>query len=142
MIDFANLPQTIAIVGSRDFPKLSWVFSFVKKLDTGTVIVSGGARGVDTAAEQAAEQYGMRFKGFKVESFEWDIYGKREGVLRNGHIIKYVKEHDGIVVLFHCIDSKTGVMTKGTSDMVARCLRENIKYILVSETGEIAGNYS
>lgn len=49
----------IAIVGSRDFPNLDAVRAFVRKLAPGTVIVSGGADGVDSAAESEARRIGL-----------------------------------------------------------------------------------
>lgn len=44
----------IAVVGSRDFPYLHWVEATVKLLPPNTIVVSGGARGVDTTAEETA----------------------------------------------------------------------------------------
>lgn len=45
----------IAIVGSRDYPCLDQVAEYVAKLSRCTaMIVTGGARGVDQAAEEAA----------------------------------------------------------------------------------------
>lgn len=45
----------IAVVGSREFPNLVQVIDFVMELPVDTVVVSGGARGVDAAAEWAAK---------------------------------------------------------------------------------------
>jgi len=49
----------VAIVGSRSFPQLKLVEWFVRDLPRGVTIVSGGARGVDAAAEQYAKAYGL-----------------------------------------------------------------------------------
>ncbi len=46
----------IAIVGSRGLPRPDLIEAFVASLPAGTVVVSGGARGVDTVAEQAARE--------------------------------------------------------------------------------------
>lgn len=45
----------IAVVGSRTFPDLTQVVDFVRELPLDAVVVSGGARGVDQAAEWAAK---------------------------------------------------------------------------------------
>lgn len=49
----------VAIVGSRDYPNLSKVAEYVAGLPKDTVIVSGGARGVDQAAVREARRLGM-----------------------------------------------------------------------------------
>lgn len=48
----------VAIVGSRDYTKKEHILDFILTLPRGTTIVSGGARGVDTWAEQYAIEYG------------------------------------------------------------------------------------
>jgi len=52
----------IAIVGSRGYHNLDTVTRYVRTLPDDTIIVSGGAVGVDTAAEEAAT-----FQKFPVE---------------------------------------------------------------------------
>lgn len=49
----------IAIVGSRDFQNLDAVRAFVRKLAPGTIVVTGGAAGVDLAAESEARVCGL-----------------------------------------------------------------------------------
>jgi predicted Rossmann fold nucleotide-binding protein DprA/Smf involved in DNA uptake len=75
----------IAIVGSREYAKLDAVRKFVAELPADTVIVSGGARGVDSAAEQAARARGLEVKIFPAL---WGQYGKRAGFLRNRQIVE------------------------------------------------------
>jgi predicted Rossmann fold nucleotide-binding protein DprA/Smf involved in DNA uptake len=54
--------ERVAIIGSRDYPDLERVRAYVRRLPTGTVFISGGARGVDSAAEnrmmRAAASFG------------------------------------------------------------------------------------
>ena len=50
----------IAIVGARNFPQLQLVEWFIRDLPKGITIISGGAKGVDSAAEQYAKQYGHK----------------------------------------------------------------------------------
>ena len=75
----------IAIVGSRDYAKPQDVTNFVATLPADTVVVSGGARGVDSWAERAA-----RARGLAVEIYEanWTAYGRRAGFVRNYTIVK------------------------------------------------------
>lgn len=86
----------VAIVGSRDYPDLDAVRRFVASLPDGTVVVSGGARGVDRTAENAALA-----RGLSVESYpaDWQAHGKAAGYLRNQTIVAVsdcvVAFHDG-----------------------------------------------
>lgn len=141
MINFNELPDVVGIVGSRDFPpdRISWVKTFVNKLNAGTIVVSGGARGVDTAAERAAKaRKDLYFKPYYVEDFEWKLKGKGVGHFRNSQLINFVHYHKGIIVIFYTVDEK-GVMTPGSTNVVKTCLKLNVPYILVSDLGEIAG---
>jgi hypothetical protein len=74
----------IAIVGSRDYPHPQHVTDYVNTLPLDTIIVSGGARGVDTWAEQAARRRGMTVIVFKAD---WKTFGKVAGFMRNREII-------------------------------------------------------
>ncbi len=74
----------IAIVGSRDYPDLQAVWDYVESLPLDTVIVSGGARGVDSIAEDCAFARGMDTLIFPAE---WDKYGKSAGFRRNERIV-------------------------------------------------------
>jgi DNA recombination-mediator protein A len=57
--------ERVAIVGSRDYPDLPAVRAFVRSLPQDTVIVSGGAEGVDTAAKWAAEKRKMEWRMYR-----------------------------------------------------------------------------
>lgn len=74
-------PMRVAVVGSRGYADLDEVRSYVRSLPEGTTIVSGGARGVDAIAEEAAGQ-----RGHAVESYRPD-YAKHGGkvapIMRN-----------------------------------------------------------
>ena len=76
----------IAIVGSREYPKAELIKQFVFDLankDTIT-IVSGGARGVDSIAEQAAKDVGI---ATDIYLADWDGKGKAAGYIRNKEIV-------------------------------------------------------
>jgi len=106
----------IAIVGSRDYPSLPDVERFVKSLDPSTMIVSGGARGVDRTAERAAKSRGLQTMVFLAD---WNTYGKRAGYIRNEQIIDNADE----VVAFW--DGKS----PGTADTIrkARAARKPVR---------------
>ena len=73
----------VAIIGSRDL----WVADFENYLPEGvSEIVSGGARGIDTAARQYAKE-----KGIKLTEFfpDYATFGNRAPLLRNLEIIDY-----------------------------------------------------
>ena len=78
----------IAIVGSRDYPCPDDIRDFVNCLPTGTEIVSGGARGVDRWAEEAARDIGLPIKIFPAD---WSK-GKGAGFARNQTIVDYADE--------------------------------------------------
>ena len=56
----AIINMKIGIVGSRNFPKLELVRKAIERLPKDTVIVSGGADGVDRYAIQVAQELGLK----------------------------------------------------------------------------------
>ena len=62
--------SNLAIVGSRNFSNLALVKRIVKALKPETVVVSGGARGVDATAESEAQRF-ISFRPYEMDS----IYG-------------------------------------------------------------------
>jgi hypothetical protein len=79
----------IAIVGSRDYAHLDRVRDFVKALPAGTTVISGGARGVDEAAEAMAYAIGLPVQSFPAD---WATHGKKAGILRNAEIVAAADE--------------------------------------------------
>lgn len=77
--------EFVAIVGSREFPDEERVRNFVRSLPRETVIVSGGANGVDTWAEDEARKLGMTVYVYPAD---WKAYGKRAGFIRNVYIVR------------------------------------------------------
>jgi hypothetical protein len=74
----------LAIVGSRKFMLLGKVWTYIRTLPKDTVVVTGGAKGVDRTAETAALALGL-----KVEVFlpDWEKFGKGAGFARNAQIV-------------------------------------------------------
>lgn len=65
------MSERVAIVGSREHPKLDMVRDYVRFLPEGTVIVSGGADGVDSVAVAQAKQH---------SHLGWDVFPPSERI--------------------------------------------------------------
>jgi histidinol-phosphate/aromatic aminotransferase/cobyric acid decarboxylase-like protein len=76
----------VAVVGSRDVSKsvLERVAAFVSSLPPGTVIISGGARGVDQAAIEAARRAGLPVVVYEPD---YATHGKAAPLVRNLYIV-------------------------------------------------------
>lgn len=108
-----GLPERVAIVGSRDFPDLEAVRAYVRALPRGTVIVSGGARGVDRAAAQEGRRLGLEV----VELFaDWDRLGRRAGIVRNRRVLDFC---DRVVAFWDGV-------SRGTRDVIEEARRRGI----------------
>jgi|SRR5271170_5720138 len=103
----------VAIVGSRDFPKLSKVRRYVRGLPKGTIVVSGGAPGVDRAAVREARRCGLRVKIFLPDLERW---GRRSFAIRNRKIATYCDR----LVAFHWNDSPGTAMTIGFAEALEK----------------------
>jgi hypothetical protein len=79
-----NQPVMMAVVGSRDYEYLDEVKEFVAVLPANVVVISGGARGVDTVAVQTAQERGILTIVYKPN---WRMYGKSAGPIRNQRIV-------------------------------------------------------
>ena len=98
----------IAVVGSRNFNNKDFVVKTLKKLihnknnlTDSIVLVSGGASGVDSWAEDFWKLHKLNCIIFKAE---WDKYGKSAGFLRNKQIID---EADFVIVFWDGISKGT-----------------------------------
>jgi predicted Rossmann fold nucleotide-binding protein DprA/Smf involved in DNA uptake len=83
----------IAVVGSRDFKDKNFVQeSTLKIFESGDIFISGGAKGVDSWAEEAINRFSAEFPNSdsiekKIFLPNWDKYGKSAGYIRNKLII-------------------------------------------------------
>ena len=97
----------VAVVGNRNYANLERVSNFIKSLPRGTVIISGGANGVDFSAEYQAL---MEQRPVFIFRPDWDKYGKAAGYMRNILIV----DNCDLVVAFWDYQSKG---TKHTIDI-------------------------
>lgn len=105
----------VAIVGSRSWQDKNAVYRYVDSLPEETVVISGGAPGVDTLAAIATKQrirLGADLR-FDVIPAMWDVYGKSAGMKRNGAIVALA---DRIVAFW---DGQS----RGTADTIAKARR-------------------
>jgi hypothetical protein len=78
-------PRAVGIVGSRDYPRPDLVETFVVSLKPGTIVVSGGAPGVDSIAESVARRIGLTLI---VHPADWKGLGRKAGPIQNGLIVE------------------------------------------------------
>ncbi len=97
----------VAIVGSRNYPRPEKVAEYVRNLPKDTCVISGGAAGVDTWAENAAKFHHLDTLIFRAR---WDLHGRAAGMIRNQDIVdtaeRFVAFWDGA--------------SRGTADSIAR----------------------
>lgn len=112
------MKRKIAIVGSRNFSDLDLVRDFIRQLNHRTIIISGGARGVDQTAAETATARGMEVN---IILPDWSRFGKSAGMLRNTTIVELAD----IIVAFW--DGRS----RGTADTIrkARKMNKPIKII-------------
>ena len=75
----------IAIVGSRGFPEPERVRAYVRSLKKDDIVISGGAKGVDSWAVEEAKVQGLETQVFPAD---WDLFGKSAGYRRNVDIVE------------------------------------------------------
>jgi len=78
--------RKVAIVGSRELRSEKQIRT---RMAGNTVVISGGARGVDFLAESIARELGLTTVIYPAE---WDLYGMSAGYRRNRHIIAEANE--------------------------------------------------
>jgi len=89
-----------------------------------TMIVSGGARGVDRIGEMWASRQGLQCRVFEAL---WNKYGKGAGFKRNEHMARF---SDALIAVW---DGKS----KGTADMIERAKKHGLKvYVKLVGEGE------
>ncbi len=102
----------VAIVGSREkflaepMAVRHRVRDYVADLPRDTIIISGGARGVDSYAARAARMYNLVLVEYAAD---WDTYGKRAGHIRNQLVLDQAER---VVVFWDGASPGTGGMIR------------------------------
>lgn len=76
--------RRVAVVGSRSYRDMESVRQFVWEQERDTVIVSGGAIGVDSTAVSEAKRLHMPYEVYLPD---WQKNGKAGGIFRNRTIV-------------------------------------------------------
>jgi hypothetical protein len=104
----------VAVIGSRTFNDYTLLKKTLDDIPGLSVIISGGAKGADSLAEQWAQEKGIETMVFKPD---WAKYGRGAGVVRNRLIIEDCD---------CCIAFWDGV-SKGTKSSIDHCNKLNKK---------------
>jgi hypothetical protein len=118
----------VGIVGSRDFKNLERVRNIVRSLPPGTMVVSGGARGVDKAAEtEARDRPDLPDPAiFHPRAEDRARCGNCCYHKRNRRIVEYVKQHGGYVLAF--VSTPYPEVTPGTQSTLEVCQELGVPY--------------
>lgn len=112
----------LAIVGSRYVKQRSHIIQmidqFIKECGEPSMIVSGGASGVDRIAKEYAIEHDIQYVEFPAN---WDIYGRGAGPIRNKQIV----ENSDIVFAFPSQSSKGTLNTMMLAKMMNKKLIVN-----------------
>jgi hypothetical protein len=111
----------IAVVGSRAYPDPVEVANFILSLPLGTIIVSGGAEGVDSWAANTAH-FVMGFQTI-IKWPDWRNKGKAASFIRNQEI---VDEADEVVMFWNGA-------SKGTADTCRRTTKSGKQWRLIQK---------
>lgn len=95
----------VAIVGSRKWTDEKRIVKYIKDLPKDSVIVSGGAQGVDQTAIYWAKFFALETKVYLPD---WNKHGKSAGMIRNSLI---VEDCDRLVAFWNG-------KSKGTKDSI------------------------
>ena len=126
----------IIISGCRDFTNYSRIKSELdafmnylystgfKKSDI--LLISGGARGVDSLAERYAKENHYKMKCFQAD---WDKHGRAAGPIRNEEMAKYAQK-DGFCLsyLYAFWDGES----RGTKNMIETAKRYKIPVTVIN----------
>lgn len=108
----------VAVIGSRSAPPDAEELVLRHLPAQTTEIVSGGASGIDRAAEAVAKRLGIPCKIFYPD---YDAYGKRAPLVRNDQIIDYA---DMVLALW---DGQS----HGTRYVIGACMQKGRRVIYI-----------
>lgn len=98
----------VIVAGPRSFYDAATVMAAISSSPfLITEMVVGGAKGVDSVAEELAIQWRVPFKRFPAQ---WDLYGNSAGPRRNQQMADYA---DALIAVWDGV-------SRGTADMISR----------------------
>jgi hypothetical protein len=110
----------LAVVGSRSCEDYELVSGFLGHfINQKPIIVSGGAKGVDSLAERFADENELKKKIYKAD---WSKYGRAAGPIRNQQIV----DNANAMIAFATKDSK------GTKNSVKLAVKKGIPVLVVN----------
>lgn len=95
---------------------------YVETLERTDIVISGGAPGIDTVAEQAARARGMTVRVYPAD---WRTHGKRAGFIRNGEMVRAA---DAITAFWDGV-------SRGTRDTIGQALDSEKPCIVYTHEG-------
>ena len=113
--------KKIMICGSRSINNESLIFEKLNAAlvnNSDMILVSGGAKGVDSIGEAWAKSHNIQIQQYKPD---WKRYGRGAGIVRN----KIMIEASDYVFIFW-----DGI-SKGTKSVIDFCIKLNKPYLLM-----------
>ncbi len=104
----------VLICGSRDWTDTDAIFARINELPEDTLVIEGGARGVDTRARIEARAYGLFVAEVACTDEHWNSLGRSAGHKRNHAMLDLAPD---LVIAFQRDGSKG---TQGTLDEARR----------------------
>lgn len=103
------------IAGSRNITQYNLLLEAISEIDWKiSIVVSGGANGVDSLGERWAKENGKDVKLFPAR---WNLYGRAAGMVRNRKMVEYA---DAAIFLW---DGES----KGTQNCIMLAQARNLK---------------
>lgn len=113
------MARMILVSGSRDFPHPHLIQHTIQNVITPEdSLMHGCARGVDTWAGETARTCGATVLR---RPANWELYGKRAGMLRNQQMLEEARQHPNLLVLIFWDGH-----SRGTKHMIDLCTAANI----------------
>lgn len=125
------MSKAIIICGDRHWEDEKTIFLYIGTLPPDTRVITGGAKGADTIAENTRVWHGL---DGKVYPANWTMFGKAAGPIRNRRMME--DENPYLVVGFHNNISRS----KGTRNMLLLAKRKRVRYQLRKTDGSVEDN--